>query len=101
MPTSGEASFSTSSAAAQQQQQSQHPVFEFTRRKKWADIIISELPDTVLLILDTQHIVMYVGPAVPEVIGWYPEDLVDKDVLNIVNGKSAPLESPALNIYLM
>ncbi|KAL5529549.1 hypothetical protein ACEPAG_5534 [Sanghuangporus baumii] len=68
-----------------QQPQRQAQVFEFTKRKKWADILISELPDTVTLILDTDGLIQYVAPNVTEVLGWEVEELSERDVLDIVN----------------
>ncbi|KAL5489977.1 WC2 [Sanghuangporus weigelae] len=77
-------------APSEPRQQSQQPqrqaqVFEFTKRKKWADILISELPDTVTLILDTDGLIQYVAPNVTEVLGWEVEELSERDVLDIVN----------------
>ena len=62
------------------------PVFEFTKRKKWADIVLSELPDTLLLILSTEHSVLYCGAAIKELLGWEIGELVDKDFGEYVNG---------------
>ncbi|KAL5511317.1 WC2 [Sanghuangporus vaninii] len=77
-------------APSEPRQQSQQPqrqaqVFEFTKRKKWADILISELPDTVTLILDTDGLIQYVAPSVTEVLDWEVEELSERDVLDIVN----------------
>ncbi|EJD02231.1 uncharacterized protein FOMMEDRAFT_29301 [Fomitiporia mediterranea MF3/22] len=70
-------------AAPHSQRQAQ--TFEFTKRKKWTDILVSELPDTVLLILDTDKEIQYVGPNTTDLLGWQVEELVDTDVLDIVN----------------
>jgi PAS domain-containing protein len=72
-------------------------VFEFTRRKRWADILISEVPDSILLILNPRRTVLYCGPAVVELLGWQPENMVDHDFLSFVNGAS--LRTP-LSLYL-
>ena len=71
-------------AAARQANTAQ--VFEFTKRKKWADILISELPDTVTLILDADGQIQYVAPNATDVLGWQVEELSETDVLEIING---------------
>lgn len=80
------------SASIQQPQQAQqsepqraNQTFEFTRRKKWASILLSEQPDTVIIILDYDIQVQYVGPGMRDVLGWEVEELVDTDFLEIVN----------------
>ena len=74
--------------AAQSQAQRQAQTFEFTKRKNWADILFSELPDTVIIVLDTEGLIQYIGPTANEVFGWEAEDLSETDFLDIVNGKS-------------
>ena len=59
--------------------------FEFTRRKKWQDILLSELPDTVLFVLDVHRVIQYANPGATEALGWDVEEMVDKDVLDFVN----------------
>lgn len=68
------------------QTQRQAQTFEFTKRKNWADILLSELPDTVILVLDTDAQIQYVGPTSHEVLGWEAEELSETDILDIVNG---------------
>ena len=62
--------------------------FEFTRRKKWQDILLSELPDTVLFVLDVHRVIQYANPGATEALGWDVEEMVDKDVLDFVNSAS-------------
>ena len=62
--------------------------FEFTRRKKWQDILLSELPDTVLFVLDAHRVIQYANPGATEALGWDVEEMVDKDVLDFVNSAS-------------
>lgn len=68
---------------SQQQQSKNH--FEFTRRKKWTDIIISELPDTLILILDLDARIQYVNASVRELLGWDVEELSESSVLTLIN----------------
>lgn len=60
-------------------------VFEFTKRRKYLDILISEAPDSIMLILNPQRKVLYTGPAVVDLLGWQPEKLVDRDILEFIN----------------
>lgn len=61
--------------------------FEFTRRKKWTDILFSELPDTVLFVLDFTRVIQYANPGASEALGWDVEEMVDMDVLKFINSE--------------
>ncbi|TDL24954.1 hypothetical protein BD410DRAFT_766588 [Rickenella mellea] len=71
-------------------QHRQPQVFEFTKRKRWADILISELPETINLVLSTNCKVLYCGTAVTELLGWGVEDLVDGDLTEFINDDDLP-----------
>ena len=62
------------------------PAFEFTKRKRWADLLITELTEAIILILSTQCQILYCGAAVKELLGWRDEDLIDTEFLDLVNG---------------
>lgn len=66
--------------------QKQGAVFEFTRRKRWSDILISEAPDLAIFILSKTGTIWYTGPAVADLLGWKVGELIDKDVSHIFNG---------------
>ncbi|KAI0664710.1 hypothetical protein C8Q70DRAFT_7931 [Cubamyces menziesii] len=61
------------------------PVFEFTKRKRWADLLITELNDTIILVLSESCQVWYCGSAVTEILGWREEELVDGDLADLMN----------------
>ncbi|KAI0078118.1 hypothetical protein K474DRAFT_1576588, partial [Panus rudis PR-1116 ss-1] len=61
------------------------PVFEFTRRKRWADLLITELSEAIILVLSPNASVWYCGNAVYELLGWRDAEWVDKPFLNFVN----------------
>ncbi|KAH9981536.1 hypothetical protein BGW80DRAFT_1162376 [Lactifluus volemus] len=69
-----------------QQNQSPLPQWEFTRRKRWADLLITELSEAILLVLSPSRKVLFCNPAVREILGWQDEDLIDRDLTNLVNG---------------
>jgi len=60
--------------------------FEFTKRKRWADLLITELTEAIILILSTRCQILYCSAAVRELLGWRDEDLIDTEFLDLVNG---------------
>ncbi|KAI0748503.1 hypothetical protein C8Q80DRAFT_1103352 [Daedaleopsis nitida] len=62
------------------------PVFEFTKRKRWADLLITELNDTIMFVLSKTCQVWYCGGAVTELLGWRDDELVDGDLIDFMNG---------------
>ncbi|KAI0822720.1 hypothetical protein BC628DRAFT_1326521 [Trametes gibbosa] len=61
------------------------PVFEFTKRKRWADLLVTELNDTIILVLSETCQVWYCGSAVTELLGWRDDELVDGDFVDLMN----------------
>ncbi|KAF8077788.1 white collar 2 type of transcription factor [Lyophyllum atratum] len=58
--------------------------FDFTKRKKWADLLLTELADGVNLIFSASRTVLYCAPALTELAGWKDIDLFDHDFLDFV-----------------
>lgn len=58
--------------------------FEFTKRKRWADLLITELADGINFILSESCIVLYCGPAVTEITGWKDTDFLDRDFTDFI-----------------
>ncbi|KAL0061467.1 white collar 2 type of transcription factor [Marasmius tenuissimus] len=58
--------------------------FEFTKRKRWADLLVTELADANLFILNSTFRILYCGAAVTELLGWRETELVDHDFGDIV-----------------
>ena len=73
------------------------PVFEFTKRKRWADLLVTELNDTIILVLSEACQVWYCGNAVTELLGWRDEELVDSDLVDFMNGAPFLLFFPSLS----
>ncbi|KAH9928189.1 uncharacterized protein B0H18DRAFT_1001723 [Fomitopsis serialis] len=59
--------------------------FEFTRRKRWADLLVTELREAIVLVLSPTCKVWYCGAAVEELLGWKDEELVDGDIADLMN----------------
>lgn len=69
--------------------------FEFTKRKKYADLLIAELTEAIVLVLSSECKILFCGSAVTDLLGWRDEDLVDSDLIELINGE--PIEIlPAL-----
>ena len=63
-------------------------VFEFTCRKRWADILVSKVLGTLMLILNAAGLILYSGAAIKELLGWEVEDFINKTVLNLLSSPS-------------
>lgn len=63
----------------------QKSTYEFTKRKRWPDLLINGLVDSVLFILSPSCTVLYVATAVHELLGWKDVDLIDLDFIKLVN----------------
>lgn len=72
-----------SNSAGQRLKEAQ--VFEFTKRKRWADLLVTELSEAIILVLSATCQVWYCGAAVTELLGWKDEDLVDVDLTDFMN----------------
>ncbi|KAF9265712.1 GATA-domain-containing protein [Marasmius fiardii PR-910] len=58
--------------------------FEFTKRKRWADLLVAELADANIFILSSNFRILYCGAAVKELLGWTESQLVDHDFGDII-----------------
>ena len=70
----------------QPNQQAASPPWEFTRRKRWADLLTTELSEAIVLVLSPRRKVLFCNPAVREILGWQDGELIDKDFKDFVNG---------------
>ncbi|KAJ7461516.1 blue light receptor [Mycena latifolia] len=61
------------------------PSFEFGKRKRWADLVITELVDVLLLVLSPQGKVLYCGNGLRGLLGWKDTDLIDYDFADLLN----------------
>ncbi len=59
------------------------PAFEFPKRKRWADLLLTELVDDVAFVLSPSYRIMYCGTAVTELLGWKDVELSDLDFLDL------------------
>ncbi|KDQ61132.1 hypothetical protein JAAARDRAFT_32137 [Jaapia argillacea MUCL 33604] len=85
---SGSASSSSNAVAGpsnQLQSAQKQPVFEFTRRKRWADLLVTELTEAIIFVLSPSCKVWFCGNAVTELLGWRDDELVDTDLTELMN----------------
>ncbi|CAK5277287.1 unnamed protein product [Mycena citricolor] len=59
--------------------------FEFGKRKRWADLVITELVDVLAFVLSPQGKILYCGNGLRSLLGWKDEDLMDRDLTDFVN----------------
>jgi hypothetical protein len=75
------ATTSTEGPSAQKQQ-----TFEFTKRKRWADLLIAELAEAIILILSSTRKVLFCSAAAFELLGWRDEEFIDLDLCDFISG---------------
>ncbi|KAJ7217166.1 hypothetical protein GGX14DRAFT_602299 [Mycena pura] len=63
------------------------PNFEFGKRKRWADLVITEQLDVLLLVLSPQGKILYCGNGLKNLLGWKDADLVDSDITDLLNAE--------------
>lgn len=68
------------------------PAYEFTKRKRWADLLITEFADNITFILSFSCRVLYCSPAVKEILGWKDVDLIDCDLTDLITCRTLLLE---------
>ncbi|KAG2157560.1 white collar 2 type of transcription factor [Suillus clintonianus] len=61
--------------------------FEFTKRKRWADLLIHELSEAIIFVLSNECKVLFCSRAISELLGWRDTELIDKDLVDLVNGE--------------
>ncbi|KAF8205771.1 hypothetical protein K438DRAFT_1964188 [Mycena galopus ATCC 62051] len=63
------------------------PNFEFGKRKRWADLVVTELVDVLLLVLSPQGKVLYCGNGLKGLLGWNETDIIDYDFTGLLNAE--------------
>ena len=78
---------SASTPQAHQSSSSRAPsTFEFTKRKRWADILVPGLTDVIMFVLSPEGKVLYCGTAVTELLGWSETDILDLHLNDFITG---------------
>ncbi|KAJ7709437.1 hypothetical protein B0H17DRAFT_998733 [Mycena rosella] len=63
------------------------PSFEFGKRKRWADLVITELVDVLLLVLSPQGKVLYCGNGLKGLLGWSDADVLEYNFPELLNAE--------------
>ncbi|KAJ7074077.1 white collar 2 type of transcription factor [Mycena amicta] len=61
------------------------PNFEFGKRKRWADLAITELVDVLLLVLSPQSKILYSGNGLKNTLGWSETDILDCNFQDLIH----------------
>jgi hypothetical protein len=60
------------------------PTYEFTKRKRWADLLHTEPADTITFILSFSSTVLHCSLTIKELLGWKDVDLIDCDLIDLI-----------------
>lgn len=63
----------------------QTPPFEFPKRKRWADLLLTEMFDDVAFVLSEDSKILFCGLSITEILGWKDVDLIDLDFFDLVD----------------
>lgn len=74
-------------AAAQRDPKLDTKIFDFTKRKRWPDLLITELAGVVIFVLNPLGDILYCGEAAKELLGW-KDDVVDIKLSDLMHGQS-------------
>ncbi|KAF7295539.1 hypothetical protein MIND_01093900 [Mycena indigotica] len=61
------------------------PNFEFGKRKRWADLVITELVDVLLLVLSRHANILYCGNGLKNTLGWNDTDILDQNFTDFIH----------------
>ncbi|KAF4615193.1 hypothetical protein D9613_003130 [Agrocybe pediades] len=61
------------------------PAFEFPKRKRWADLLVSELVDNIAFVISPTCKIWFCAAPVTELLGWRDTDLIDLDFLDLLD----------------
>jgi PAS domain-containing protein len=75
-------------ATSSTQQQQQSKIFDFTKRKRWADILVNEISGAIILVLTHDGKVIFCGEGAKELVGW-KDEVLDNSVTELIHRKHA------------
>ncbi|KAH9483944.1 Cutinase gene palindrome-binding protein [Psilocybe cubensis] len=59
--------------------------YEFPKRKRWADLLVTELVDNIVFVLSPTRTIWFCGAAVTEILGWKETELIDYDFMVLID----------------
>ncbi|KAJ3512104.1 hypothetical protein NLJ89_g3720 [Agrocybe chaxingu] len=63
----------------------QPSTYEFTKRKRWADLLLAELVEDVLFVLSPNCEILFCSAAVTELLGWRDVDILDLNFVEVID----------------
>jgi len=72
-------------------------VFDFVKKKRWADLILAEASDSVPLILNQSMMVLWCGGAIPDALGWGEADFLNSELTEYLKGEGDIKECKAIS----
>ncbi|KAJ7632975.1 white collar photoreceptors-like protein [Roridomyces roridus] len=75
--------------------------FEFGKRKRWADLVVNELVDVLLLVLSSTGKILFCGAGLQTLLGWKNTDLIDFDFIDLLNASDKEGFKNAFKISLV
>lgn len=64
------------------------PAYDFTKKKRWADLALSDVVEQVSFLVKSSLVVLYSSSAISEGLGWREADFVDAELTEYINGSS-------------
>lgn len=74
------------------QKSSLPPTYEFTKRKRWADLLHTEPTDSITFVLSFSSTILHCSLAITELLGWKDVDLIDCDLIDLITCATLLLE---------
>ncbi|KAJ3548749.1 hypothetical protein NMY22_g1140 [Coprinellus aureogranulatus] len=78
-------SLTTPASSSSVPQNKRSGAFEFTKKKRWGDLVTADTVEDVGFIVNRFMTVLWCGPAICEVLGWRETDLLDAEVTEYMN----------------
>ena len=72
--------------------------YDYTKRKRWGDLISSEVVETVAFVVNSSLTVLLCGAAICELLGWRDADFLDTELTEYMDGMALALETSVYRI---
>jgi hypothetical protein len=66
--------------------------YDYTKRKRWGDLISSEVVETVAFVVNSSLTVLLCGAAICELLGWRDADFLDTELTEYMDGMALVFE---------
>ena len=87
MATTSSVSVAGPSGSSAVPSNAKQPTYEFTRRKRWAELLVNELSEAIAFVLSPSAKILFCTPSVTELLGWRDQELIDGDLGDLINSE--------------